>query len=325
MPARIRHLRACGVASCLLALTMVAAAGPRAPSRRSPPATPAPRQSAADSHHYAITARVRPILFWIDRNSVGEARLTWMSGPNHERGYELLIGSDPGRAPKGINQWGYVRETEEQGTVRVLGLMTQYGEEQSFEDAKAASERPPSGSQMFKVFRATVGDGGATTTVQRLALSDRLTFRDLEAVLAQVPGPGPSDSATIAMPPGTEPGFLFAMTSLIHANVQECLKKGNPPVATRRTYVFGRKLYTVWTRASHYFERTSIKGREYRKVIQSEFEARPAAEPKGETFRVVYGTDGALREVPIRIVYRANFWFEAEVVLVEDAGVPLPR
>jgi len=54
-------------------------------------------------------------------------------------------------------------------------------------------------------------------------------------------------------------------------------------------------------------------------VIESEFEARAVTQGSEGTYRVVYGLEGALREVPIRIVYRPNFWFDAETVLPDPS------
>lgn len=258
------------------------------------------------------------MLFWVGKDSVGEARMTWLVGPNGERGYELLIGSDPARAPRKINQWGYVREMEEEGGVRVIGLMTDREEEEkaSRQDARTASDTTR-GPQVFKAILATVGGGHAMADVQRLTLPEALTFRDLDAALARV-GP-PEYGNPIPLPSGTHPGFLFAMTSLLHESVETCARTGVPPVGgLRRSYVFGKKVYIITTLSAKMQDQATIKGRDYRRVINSEFEARLADQPKGEAFRVWYGTEDPLREVPIKMVYRPNFWFEAEMALVED-------
>ena len=61
-----------------------ATAGPSAGSLSSAP--------GGERHHYAISARVRPLLlFWISRSGVGDAVVTKRRGPS-ETGYSLLIG-----------------------------------------------------------------------------------------------------------------------------------------------------------------------------------------------------------------------------------------
>lgn len=56
-------------------------------------------------HRYRMAAKIRPLLFWIGRDNVGEAQVVWHAGGS-ARGVELLIGSDPDRAPRRINRWG---------------------------------------------------------------------------------------------------------------------------------------------------------------------------------------------------------------------------
>jgi hypothetical protein len=61
-------------------------------------------------HKYRVDARARPFLFWIRKANVGDGRITWRTGPDGTVGYELLVGTDPARAPRRINRWGYLRE-----------------------------------------------------------------------------------------------------------------------------------------------------------------------------------------------------------------------
>src|SRR5215216_1108953 len=57
-------------------------------------------------HYYRMLAKVRPLLFWISRDNVGGARIGWLADERGSKGFELLIGSDPARAPRKINRWG---------------------------------------------------------------------------------------------------------------------------------------------------------------------------------------------------------------------------
>src|SRR5512143_148814 len=67
-----------------------------------------PAPGRASERHYTMTARVRPLLFWISRSGVGGARISWLESADGSRGLELLVGSDPARTPMRINRWGYV-------------------------------------------------------------------------------------------------------------------------------------------------------------------------------------------------------------------------
>ncbi len=62
-------------------------------------------------HRYRIAAKIRPlVLFWIGKDNVGGARIRWRQGEDGLRGYDALIGSDPARAPRKINRWGFILE-----------------------------------------------------------------------------------------------------------------------------------------------------------------------------------------------------------------------
>jgi hypothetical protein len=275
-----------------------------------------PSQPGCTVHRYVLAARIRPLFFWVGKDNVGEARLSWLKGPDGQLGYGMLIGSDPGRAPRRINKWGYVSEIEERGEVQVFGLMTSTGgQDQSFDEAKGSVQSVPDGSQVYKVIDAALGPSKATAALQKLGLSPKLTLHDLDAVISQIPVP--HSSTSVSVPHGTQPGFLFAMTSLMRENVETAARTGRAAAGGRRAFTYANKMYFVTTRSSRLVKTITIKGREYRNVIESEFEARSAQKSSGATYRIVYGTEGALREVPVRAVYRPNWWFEAEVVLAD--------
>jgi hypothetical protein len=61
-------------------------------------------------HRYRMLAKVRPLLFWISKDDVGGAKVSWRGSEDGGFGLDLLIGSDPRRAPRQINKWGYIAE-----------------------------------------------------------------------------------------------------------------------------------------------------------------------------------------------------------------------
>src|SRR6266550_490397 len=61
---------------------------------------------------YTMTARVRLLLFWVGKDDVGGGyirRGTLLRDPASDV-IELLIGSDPAKAPRAINRWGAASE-----------------------------------------------------------------------------------------------------------------------------------------------------------------------------------------------------------------------
>ncbi len=95
-----------------------------------------PKRSVVRQHYYRMLAKVRPLLFWVSRDNVGGARIGWLGDSSGSRGFELLIGSDPARAPRKINRWGYIAEELRGSHASTLGVMKQSNED-SIEEAKA--------------------------------------------------------------------------------------------------------------------------------------------------------------------------------------------
>jgi hypothetical protein len=123
------------VVAALLSGAQGSTVSARAPVR-SLPAAGAPAPGMTEGHHYMMSARVRPLLlFWIGRSNVGDAILSRAATP-HEARYSLLIGSDPDRAPRRINRWGYIEERIRGDAATVVGLMTE-SDEESVEEAEA--------------------------------------------------------------------------------------------------------------------------------------------------------------------------------------------
>ncbi len=310
-----------GSCVALTAAFMAGAAAFGASAQGGGGATPPPGAATALGRsmecHYSLAARVRPLLFWVGKDNVGEGRIAWLAGENGEQGFELLIGSLPDRAPRKINRWGYISERKERSQVHVIGFMTEVDAE-TYEQAEATTGGIPADSRVYKVIQGNVGEASAASRVSGIALSDKLTLRDLDVVAAQVPAP--DLSARIAVPPGAHPGFLFAMASLLRENVESYRRTAVPPVQTVRTFVYGNKIYRATTRSSRFLARTTIRGRVFTNVIESEFDARQAGKGSGSRYRLVYGTEGELREVPVRIVYRPKWWFEAELVMLSGVA-----
>jgi len=58
------------------------------------------------------------------RDDVGLGRVAWRQDESGRTGYELLIGTDPGKAPRGLNRWGFVAEQSTAEGGELLALMT---------------------------------------------------------------------------------------------------------------------------------------------------------------------------------------------------------
>ncbi len=280
------------------------------------PWTATPALSATGEYRYTLTARVRPLLvFWITRPGVGSARIVRGEDATGARSYELLIGSDPDRAPMRLNRWGYVAEVARGGATAVVGVMTE-SEEETVDQARAAIDRPEQRSRYgFKAIRASIAGGDATAEVVRVAFDENYTLRDVRAVLERLPEGGPA-TARIRVPDGSGRGFLAALAMLIDESVAAARRSERPAVGQTRPFVYDRGVYDLTVRKSR-FVTEPLAGGEPRRAVESDFEIRNRTTGNTTGFRLVYATEGPVAGVPLRIVYRPRWWFEAELRLEE--------
>jgi hypothetical protein len=306
---------------CAVAL-LAAAALPGAVLRGAPGPTPVaafPTQACGSSsepalveHHYTLNARVRPFLIWIARSHVGSARI----GRSHDaagvRRFELLIGSDPDRAPMRINRWGYLAETVCGAETHVAGVMTET-KEQSLDEARVVRE--PDGRHAFTAIRSTVTGRETIATVTRFVLSEALTYRDVGSLL-QRPVPVDAPVRRLSLPEGTTGGFMTVVSGLLDESVTEFRRAGRlaGTGAAARVYTYNAQLYDVRIPSSRLLKAATINGRPFEFLLESEFEIRNRTTRERTGFRLTYGTQGVDAGTPLRIVYRPKWWFEAELL-----------
>jgi len=272
-----------------------------------------PDASAADRYHYSLAVRVRPLLFWITRKGVGSGRITRADGDGSTRLFELLIGSDPARTPMHINRWGYVAEVHGDEGVAILGLMTE-ADEQTVEEA-GRTVNGAAATHRFKAIRARVAEGTASAQVVRVSLAEDYTLHELPVVLGRLPEGG-APSARVQLPDGVRPGFLGAVADLVAESIEAARSSDGGSRTPSASFVWDRGLYDL-TCSSRPFRAPKDGGIRCSGCLESEFRIRNRATGDKTTFRLTYSTDGPLSGIPVRIVYRPRWWFEAELTLAE--------
>jgi hypothetical protein len=296
----------------VLVLRVADASGAGAPDR----ACGEPGPLAA--HRYTLNVRVRPFLVWIGRRDVGVARIAWTRQPADVRRYELLIGSDPLKTPLRLNRWGYLAETVCSGTASVVGVMTET-RERSLEKAAVAGEA--NGQHAFTAIRASTAAGEASVTTTRFLLVDDVTYRDVEVLLSR-PIPEPAKVRRVRLPEGTRPGFMTALAELLQDGVAQAEapdRRATRPNASR-VYTYNAEVYDLVLRSSRPVAAAARDRHPGAWPVESEFELRNRSTRHTTTFRITYGTRGAMAGVPLRLVYRPTWWFEAELVLEPERG-----
>ena len=114
---------------------------------------------------------------WGRASSDGAARAS-------EKAIELLIGSDPKRAPGQLNKWGYLVEAMRGGESSVVGLISQENDDRLSDvkaDLKTRKEQ-----RAFDTIRGYAAAAEGTARVGTLYAPSQLTYHDADTVLKSV-------------------------------------------------------------------------------------------------------------------------------------------
>jgi hypothetical protein len=316
------------------ALTLAAAvAVPSDGPESLPPdqAAPAARVSAhADlpvvrEARYKMSAGIRPLyVFWIRAGNVGAGRILWRQGTDGRRGYELLIGSDPRRAPRKINRWGWEREDAGPEGATLFGLMRKTDEE-SLEEAKADLRTEGAGGFAYKMIRSRVADGRVRAENTSWRVARDLSYHDLPELQALVGGT-PSAPPRVregAVPAGTQAGFLFAASNVIDQVVTAATSKPRRLLSgIHETFTFNASLYDLRLKSTEWIESATYGDRRYERLVRLNCEHYNREKDTRERFALVCPTDGPLARVPVYIEYQPKWWFRASGVLDDSEVFP---
>lgn len=265
----------------------------------------------AEQYHYSITGRVRPLLlFWISRSGVGDAVVTRDRTKEHAR-YSLLIGSDPDRAPRRINRWGYIEEDIQGAEAHLVGLMTQ-SDEESLEEADANVRTQAAGRHPFKAIQETVNSDYARSLVTTIAAPEDYTYRQLQAALDLAQ----RDSSTgktrvLRLPPGTRPGFLAALAEAMHATSTASI-----------TYVYHGRLYELRQEHVQRIPNFHIGRVEYGPATAGDFVITSMHDGERTRFSMTYGTVGPFADVPLKMTYQPRWWMQVELIITDTGSAP---
>jgi hypothetical protein len=271
------------------------------------------------TRYYTMRARVRPLLFWITKDRVGAARISWNRSPGPDQLVELLVGSDPDRAPMGINHWGFVAERTFGATTHLVGVMTET-DDRAIDAARGNPNAVRRSGREFKTIRATVQNREATSAVGRVVFDKNLTYRHYAALLERLPDVD-ARVHRLETAPGTAPGFLTALKALVHESVEKFRRTpGTPPCAgLRRNYVYTGTMYQLTLGGATLVPRLVVGNRRFGPTIQGQFEIRNLNTGGVTTFEMTYGVQGDESETPVRIAYRPRWWVELELLLLDGS------
>jgi hypothetical protein len=280
----------------------------------------APGTIWVERHHYSIDAIVKPFpLLRITSRDVGDAVVVRRRSADRA-GYSLLIGSDPGRASRGINRWGYLREETMAGRTELVGLMTE-ADAQSVEEAEA-SLKPAAGQRRYELIRAVVDGGMAHSEVSTLRAPEQLSMWQLGQLLTLMQSAAPGADREIRVTAGTQSGFLVALDTAMERQVAALRARTDLRDAASLAYVYHGRVYRLRSTHAEMVAPLNIGGRAYERVIAADYEIRNVATDEITRFSMTFGTDGALARVPIAAAYQPRWWMRIELSLDDAAHGP---
>jgi hypothetical protein len=320
---RVRHAGPCLLLGLLPLLPLIAQHVPPATARaavidglRAKIALP-----LVAEHRYRMAGRIRPLLpFWVGRDNVGSARIRWHRAGDGAQAYELLIGTDPDRAPRHVNRWGYVREEVRGLSGRIVGVMKQSNEE-SIDEVKTRLDKESQEGFPFSLIVGTAGEGTSRAHILVERMPRDLGYRDLGTLLERFEAGSASPIVRDAkLPSGVRPGLLAALAELVHQDIDAYRRSGwKARTGRQRTlpYVYAGRFYEVTLQSSKFQNELRAGGRTFAKVITADFRTLNRSAGSRESFTFAYGTDGDLVEIPVFITYQPRWWLRAELILDE--------
>jgi hypothetical protein len=280
-------------------------------------ATPLSRAAALSpdslaEHRYRIIGKLRLGLFSITRDNVGSARIAWRSdGPTST--LTLLVGSDPSRAPRGVNQWGYLREEVHRGDygAEVFSLRSLDGDDLAPDAAFGLGDGPLFGVSCSSFRPLDVHN------VQTTVRAKGVTYRMFNQLLDSLPDASQWKERRVQRPAGSHAGFLTALQDAI----AQANGGGVEPHATV-TYVYNGTVYDLSVRSSRALGPTTVGTRLFDRLTRSDFAIRNRTTGDITKFAVTHLPGHAGMPLPVQIFYRPNFWLSVEMRLDGDADVP---
>ena len=212
---------------------------------------------------------MRPLLFWIGKDDVGDAVIA-RKRDNDAASYALLIGSDPERTPRGINRWGYLAEEVRGAEASVVGLMTESNEQSV---AQAEKNMRADRDRTFNVIRASVTDSTARSVVTSVAAPSTLTLRQVDTVLALAASKGvDGEPRVVRLPSGGRPGFLSALADALHEQAGAVRSTGKVHPGEPIAFVYHGKVYQLRTTHSRLIGSARIGENTYDHLVGSQFQ-----------------------------------------------------
>ena len=255
--------------SLLVAASLVLAAGPAVAREAAAAEDQSLVMRVLREHRYRLSAAIRPLLFWIGSRNVGGARIVWREQEGGLKGYELLLGSDPARAPRRINRWGFIREDGGPSGGTMLGVMNRSEDDSLGQATSRMAQEAREGRFLFKLIRARVEGGQAEAESTTVFAPTDFNFRQLDELQRYVESTRPPPRVrTGRLPETVHPGLLFAIADLVGGGVASQVER------RRVQYTFNAGLYDLVLKKWDRVNRAKFGEKTYERLVRLELESR---------------------------------------------------
>jgi hypothetical protein len=272
---------------------------------------PSPGVSAFAEHRYRIVGKLRMAVIWAKHDDIGSARMTWRSDSSSSA-LTLMVGSDPQRAPRSLNKWGYLREEVRPDRTEVFTVRSLGGSESFSATGYAGSEGPLFGASCSAISNTDVT--GAKTTVSAAGVTYRMFDRLLDRIALAPRWQGKHSTR----PEGADAGFLTALQHVIRAGRNDSTSAKAGPI----TYIYNGTIYDLTIQESRQLGRTTVGSRTFAQLIRTDMSVRNRTSEEISKFAVTYSPDRTGTPLPIQIFCQPNFWLGVELRLDDTADVP---
>lgn len=272
-------------------------------------------------HVYRIVGKVRVLFFWVSADDVGGARITRRVGENNQS-IALLIGSEPARAPRGVNEWGYIREDTVGDVTTIFGIRTAADRDESLDQAEARRTTPSRMTELG-VLCSTVSPLEASSRTTTLYVGRDVTYGAVDSVLGALEESARWKELHTARADGIAPGFLTALDVLMRSSAATGRESGFAPKEMRVAYVYKDAVYDLIPRRIERVPVLQTKSGLFHNLLRSDIAVRNRSTGSTTGFSITYGTSGALAGIPVAATYQPNWWFKVELALDERQDVPV--
>jgi hypothetical protein len=306
----VRQIVAAAIALAAGAIgAAVTIAGPAKSTARpvGPHSTPPP---LVIEHRYRIAGKIRLGFVWARRNDVGSARITWRADDGGTA-ISLLAGSDPLRAPRRLNQWGYVREETRADASEVFTV-------RSSESETTAGSPSTTDASTLAVACASM-KGVQVRSVATKVAATGTTYRMFDRLLDQiVTSPANWDERHVVRPADAEAGFLTALRRVLLSSEAASSAKTLPSVA----YVFNNRVYDLVVRQVRPLGQVTVGARTFDRLTRGDLAIRNRVTGGVTRFGVTYEPGGANGSLPVQIFFPLTSWVSIELALDDAAEAP---